>query len=95
MKRWKIPTLIVALSGLTACSASIAPVDPEARRPDPVLFEACDRPGRLPERALAQAEAERFWIRDRLALVTCRARPGALGDYTKEALDALGVTHDE
>jgi hypothetical protein len=41
------------------------------------LDQPCDRPAKLPERALAAGEVERLWGHDRVALSTCGDRHAA------------------
>jgi len=95
MKQATRLTLIAGLSGLTACGGLTAPGEIEVEAPSAALFARCDRPLLIPERAITQAEAERFWIRDRLALATCADRQAALAAYARGALDVFGVSHDE
>jgi len=75
--------LIVPLSILGACAASIQSstepprlVDAPAR-----LQEACAKPLRLPDRELTQADVEKYWLRDRQALLACGMTKQALLDY--------------
>ncbi|HHN67530.1 MAG TPA: hypothetical protein ENK15_05780 [Thermopetrobacter sp.] len=63
---------------------------PRLVAPPPALTRPCARPARLPGRALAAAEVERFWGRDRANLIICRRRNGALVDYYRKRDRALG-----
>lgn len=69
------------LSALTGCSGSTVFVEPVVPNAPKELARDCPRPVLLPERTITQSEAEKFWGRDRAALVTCRDRHGALRDY--------------
>jgi len=76
MQRARILTLVGLSLALTACAASTA-VKPHIS-PPPSLLVPCDKPVRLPVRALTQAEVETWWGRDRAALRRCGERQQSL-----------------
>lgn len=55
-------------------AADFRPLPPEYRRP-------CDPPVVMPDAETNQAEEEALWIKDRLALKTCRSRHGGTVRY--------------
>ncbi len=63
---------LVLLLVLQACSGSTVPALPET------LQIPCDHPVLLPERGLSQAEVEKYWVKDRIALASCRMRLDAV-----------------
>jgi hypothetical protein len=54
------------------------------------MTKACDAPVVLPETSLTQADVESFWLRDRVALMTCGERLSALTDWYQQRDAALG-----
>jgi len=82
MQRARILTLVGLPLALTACAASTAG-NPHIS-PPPSLLAPCDKPVRLPERALTQAEAETLWGRDRAALRRCGERQRGLVEIVQE-----------
>lgn len=69
MKPVRILTLIGLLSALQACGGST----PFTESPplQTVVEQECERPVRLPEGGLSQAQVESLWIRDRVSLIEC------------------------
>jgi|GEM_PF-5444939 len=78
------------LLGLTACGASAPSVERIALRPpEGTVTEACEQAAALPEGPLDQAEVERAWIADRMALSDCRARHRLATAWIAQVVDAL------
>lgn len=64
-----------ALLGLAACGASAPSAERIALRPpESAVTASCAQAAMLPDGALDQAQVERAWIADRMALRDCRAR---------------------
>lgn len=74
-KLTQILTLVVLPLAVTACAGSTAST---SVKPDVSVTQKCRKPVDLPDRALTQAEAEKYWQKDRLSLLQC--------GYTKETL---------
>lgn len=74
---------MVAGSMLSGCAASISCADapPILALAPAALAAACPRPVALAEGALAAAEVEAHWLRDRQSLITCGDRLAALAAY--------------
>lgn len=47
----------------------------------PAALTRCDRPAALPSAGLTRADVERYWARDRAALVRCGAAVDGLVAY--------------
>lgn len=71
---------------LAACSVSTksaTAIKPRLAAIDSALLKECQNAVKLPEKALTQADVERFWGTDRAALVECRRRHKGLGEAIK------------
>nr|WP_210334703.1 dehydrogenase [Rhizobium leucaenae] len=75
--------LAALLSALPACAAStkFASPPPQLAAPDSALTKDCARPVDIGSAAMTQAAAEKFWTKDRQALVECRRGKAALRDF--------------
>ena len=70
--------LLAALSAQTACAASTGSGSPPRIDPvDGALTRLCERPAKLPDRDLSEAEVVRLWGTDRKNLVDCGHRHSA------------------
>lgn len=79
--------LIAALWALQACSVLTQSAIDQGPILEPApaeLLSECDKPVRLPDRSLTQAEVETFWLRDRVALIECGQTKEALIDYYRQ-----------
>lgn len=50
-------------------------------KPDPELTRDCDKPNKLPHRALSAGEVTRYWAVDRARLVECGDRHHAETEF--------------
>lgn len=68
---------------LTACADSISAIDqaPVLKAPPEELTLACDKPVKLPQRALTRSEVEILWRSDREALTQCGLEKEALVEF--------------
>lgn len=76
--------LTVPLLVLMGCAGSTPSGNIRVDGPSPSLTQPCESPIILPERELRQAEAERFWLRDRRNLVECKSKNEGLVNYVNE-----------
>src|SRR5262245_23316821 len=76
-----ILTLIVSVLALTACKGSIKYTETNLTAADAALSAPCNRPVKLPARALTQADVESYWARDRISLVRCAGEKAELVRY--------------
>lgn len=79
-------------SMLAGCATSgpsgSVPVDLPALPP---ALTHCERPVALPTAALTQADVERFWARDRVALVKCGQSLAGVTAYYEDLRARLGT----
>lgn len=80
-KPTRILTLGVLLLALTACAGS---TKSGSLKPEVYVTQKCSRPVLLPERALTQAEVEKFWAKDRKALLQCGMTKETLLKWLKQ-----------
>lgn len=79
---------LISASMLTGCAASTPTVSARIDLPAlPAALTRCDAPGLLPTSgAMSRADVERYWSRDRVALVKCgRAVDGLVAYYDRLA----------
>jgi hypothetical protein len=85
VKLIKTLMLISLLLALPACAASTKyvspPHAPQLEKPDSTLTKDCDQPVDIGDAALPQNKTEKFWMKDRKALIECRRGKGALRDF--------------
>ncbi|TIX89177.1 dehydrogenase [Rhizobium sp. P44RR-XXIV] len=85
MRLIKILTLAALLSALPACAASTKyvspPPPPRLAQPDSALTKDCDAPVDIGSAPLSQSNTEKFWMKDRRALIECRRGKIALRDF--------------
>lgn len=79
MHSWQKKTAALAVSalGVSACSTGRPPpVRVELLRPSlpPAALSSCSPPQLLPQKDLSDAEATRYWARDRAALKACETK---------------------
>ena len=93
---WRKRFAILPVAGFALALASCAPSTPlvvtaglAARAPD-ALTQPCGSVQPLPNRGLAGGEIARFWGLDRMALVLCRRRHGALAAHVRAQEAAVG-----
>lgn len=77
--------ILVALSSallLTGCAASTPSASARIGLPSlPTALTRCERPSALPAATMSRADVERYWARDRAALVRCGANVAGLVGY--------------
>lgn len=84
------PTMMLLLlavgSTLAGCAGSVkyTAVPPRLDPPPPAIDVPCAGPVALPDRALKSGEVQKFWFKDRGALVTCGERRDALSRFYKD-----------
>lgn len=67
---------------LSGCAASTPSASARLDLPAlPPSLTRCDRPAALPSAGLTRADVERYWARDRAALVRCGANVDGLVAY--------------
>lgn len=79
--------LTIPLSALmlsAGCSRGDVPIEP----PPAALVEPCQRPQRVPLRALTESEVVIPWGRDRVALEVCGDRHAALVGWVEQVIGA-------
>ena len=82
-------SLPLMLGGCTTSTPSAsAPIELGAI---PSSLTHCDRPTALPTAAMSQADVERYWARDRVALEKCGANVAALDRYFADLRSKLGA----
>lgn len=92
MQHATTPTLIAALSALTACGDSTKSADPASISVEPpaaAITEPCDEARMLPEGWLTQEQVERLWRADRAAMRDCRRRHERLVAWARGAQEAF------
>ena len=81
---------------MTACAVSTpsssVPID---LPPLPARLTACSRPVKLPATPMTQADVEKFWARDRSALVRCGVSLNGLVAYYEDLQRRLGAAGRE
>jgi hypothetical protein len=50
-------------------------------QPDSALTKGCDDPVDIGDSALPQSKTEKFWMKDRRALIECKSGKAALRDF--------------
>lgn len=84
---------MISASVLTGCAASTPSASARISLPAlPAALTRCDRPAALPSAGLTRADVERYWARDRAALVRCGANlDGLVSYYDRLARDFDGA----
>lgn len=78
----RILAALSCASLLTGCAASTPSASARLALPAlPATVTTCARPGVLPSAAMSRADVERYWARDRAALLRCGASVAALVAY--------------
>jgi len=91
-----LPTLLALSSALllTGCAASTPSASARLSLPSlPASVTSCARPSTLPAKSMSRADVERYWARDRAALVRCGAAVDGLVAYydqLAQQFDAAG-----
>lgn len=83
--------LIVSALVLTACAGSTKYTDgPTLTGADSSITGPCNRPVKLPNRALSQADVEKYWSRDRANLVKCAGEKAEVVRYYDDLFKRVG-----
>ena len=77
----KTLTLGVLLLAVTGCAASTKSGN---IKPELAVTQKCQRPVKLPDRELTQVEVEKYWLKDRKALIQCGVTKEALISWLKK-----------
>jgi hypothetical protein len=87
-----ILTLTLVAFPLAACGVSTksaTAIKPRLASIDSALLKQCRNAVQIPDKALTQADVERYWGSDRASLVECRRRHKGLGEAIKFRDNAL------